>query len=241
MSMIGPDLALALLVNATSAYYTANAPTYMTYVEHTHVSAPSLGRSQEIDRNVAVRVADNFSIMHDLPAGATRTGQAFPIIPYFDPLSNFDFSYFANLKTIDISIQRKSPLLFPIPAPDPNVSVLLPYSSFWDPSFAPDSTDVMLHFLIAPTPRITGFYPTEIVVDPTSKLPSRIVMRDISSDMEIALDYRILDGHWIITHGVFTATEHAFITFKVIAEVTYDQIAFPTNPPAGLLASPATQ
>ena len=28
----------------------------MTYVEHTHVSAPTLGRAQDIDRAVMVRV-----------------------------------------------------------------------------------------------------------------------------------------------------------------------------------------
>ena len=57
--MTTADLALALLINRTSAYYAANPPTYMTYTEHTHVNAPTLGRSQDIDRSIAVRVADN--------------------------------------------------------------------------------------------------------------------------------------------------------------------------------------
>ncbi len=237
--MIGPDLALALLVNATSNAYSTNPPVYMTYTERTHISAPSLGRTQEVDRSVAVRVADNVAVMHDLPAGATRTGQAFPIIPYFDPLSEFDFSYFANLKRIDITVVRKSPIIFPIPAPDPNVSVMIPYASFWNPTYAPDSTDALQHFLIGPTSRVTGFYPEEIVVDPQTHLPSRIVMRDVSSDMEIALDYKVIQGHWVIVHGVFSATEHVFVSFKVIADITYSDIAFPTSAPDPQLASPS--
>ena len=53
------DLAFALLINRTSAFYQANPPVYMTYTEHTHVSAPTLGRAQDINRTIAVRVADN--------------------------------------------------------------------------------------------------------------------------------------------------------------------------------------
>src|ERR1700761_8890818 len=92
-SMMTPDLALALLINRTSAYYDAHPPGYMTYVERTHVRAQGIGRTQDIDRSVAVRVADNYAAMKDLPNGEQRVGQAFPIIPYFDPISAFSFSY----------------------------------------------------------------------------------------------------------------------------------------------------
>ncbi len=102
--MILPDVALALLIDRTAAYYRQNPAAYMTYTEHTHVSAPSLGRAQDINRSVAVRVADDYAVMRDLPNGSERTGQAFPIIAYFDPLSEFQFRYFANLKRVDITI-----------------------------------------------------------------------------------------------------------------------------------------
>ena len=48
--MMTPDLAFAILINRTSAYYNANPPVYMTYTERTHVSAPTLGRTQDINR-----------------------------------------------------------------------------------------------------------------------------------------------------------------------------------------------
>ena len=117
--MMTADLAFAMLINRTSAFYQANPPLYMTYVEHTRVSAPSLGRAQDIDRSITVRVADNFAVMKDLPNGGWRAGEAFPIVAYFDPISNFKFSYFANLKRVDITLDRGAPFFLAIPAADP--------------------------------------------------------------------------------------------------------------------------
>ena len=237
--MLPPDLALATLINQAANAYQTDPPAFMTYREQTHVSAPSLGRTQDINRSIAVRVSDNVAVMRDLPNGGERVGQAFPIIPYFDPFSTFQFSYFANLKNVTIELDRKDPFVFSIPAADSSVDVTVPYMSFWAPRYAPDSTDDRPHFLIDPTPRIgnNSFYPTAVVEDPATHLPSHIEMQVTGTDEAIALDYQVIDGHWIITHGTFTATQHAvFMTFKVIADVTFDQFAFPTDPPDPRLA-----
>ena len=236
--MIPADLAFAVLINRTSDYYQANPPSYMTYTERTHVTAPSLGRAQDINRSVAVRVADNFAVMRDLPDGGSRTGQAFPIIAYFDPLSAFQFSYFANLKRVDITIQRGKPIYLATPPPDPGVNAIVPYNSYWNSRYAADSTEAAIHLLIDPTPRVKGFYPSEVIEDGQTHLPSHISIRVTGGDDEsIALDYRVIDGHWVITHGTFSATEHAvFLTFKVVADVTFSDIAFPTEPPDPRLA-----
>ncbi|HEV3091516.1 MAG TPA: hypothetical protein VGX91_08765 [Candidatus Cybelea sp.] len=236
--MMTPDLALALLINRTTAYYQANAPAYMTYMEHTHVSAPSLGRAQDLDRSIAVRVADNFAAMQDLPNGGQRTGEAFPIVAYFDPFSNFGFGYFANLKRVDITLQRGTPYNFPIPPPDPSVDAVVAYNSYWAARYAPDSTDAALHLVVDPTPRIKhGLYPTDVIEDPTTHLPSHIEMRAIEGDEDFALDYKVIDGHWVIVHGTFSATQHAaFLTFKVVADVTFSNIAFPSEAPDPRLA-----
>jgi hypothetical protein len=236
--MMTPDLAFAILINRTSAFYNANPPAYMTYTEHTHVNAPTLGRTQEINRSVAVRVADDFAVMQDLPNGGYRTGQAFPVVAYFDPLSAFAFSYFANLKRVDITLQRGAPMFLAIPSPDPSVNVVVPYNSYWAARYAPGSTDSAIHLLIEPTPRVReGFYPSEVVEDGTTGLPSRIEMRVAGGDESIQLDYAVMDGHWVIVHGRFSATQHAaFLTFKVIADVTFSDIAFPAQPPDPRLA-----
>ncbi|MFY9663302.1 MAG: hypothetical protein WAL67_16065 [Candidatus Cybelea sp.] len=237
--MMTADLAFAMLINRTSEFYQANAPLYMTYVEHTHVSAPTLGRAQDIDRAVMVRVSDNLAVMKDLPNGGQRVGQAFPIIPIFDPLSNFKFSYFANLKRVDIMLERGGAFFVPIPPPDPSVNVVVPYFSYWAARYASDSTDAAVHLLIEPTVRVQqGLYPAEIAEDASSQLPSHIEMRVAGGNDEvISLDYSLLQGHWVIVHGTFTETMHvAFVTYKIIADVTFSDITFPTEAPDPRLA-----
>ncbi len=237
--MMTADLAFALLINRTSAFYEAHPPIYMTYLEHTHVSAPTLGRAQDIDRSIAVRVADDLAVMKDLPNGGQRTGQAFPIVAYFDPLSNFKFGYFANLKRVDITLQRGAPFYLTIPDTDPSVNAVVPYNSYWAARYASDSTDAALHLLIEPTPRVQqGIYPSEVVEDASSGLPSRIEMRVAGGgDEAISLEYSVIDGHWVIVHGTFSQTMHvAFLTYKIIADITFSDIAFPTQPPDPRLA-----
>jgi hypothetical protein len=236
--VLPPDLAFALLINRTTAYYLDNPPQYMTYTEHTHVTAPALGRSQDINRSVAVRVADDFAVMKDLPNGSERTGQAFPIVAYFDPLSAFGFSWFANLKRVDIRLQRGQPIVLATPEPDPTVNAVVAYNSYWAARYAPDSTENAIHLLIDPTARVRGsFYPSEVIEDPATHLPSHIEMRVDGSDESIALDYRVIDGHWVTTHATWSATEHAFVfTSKVIADVTFDDITFPAQAPDPRLA-----
>lgn len=234
--MIPPDLALALLMNRTGAAYQASAPAYVTYREHTHVAGAN--KSEDIDRSVAVRVADDFAVMHDLPAGATRTGSAFPILPVFDPFSSFEFSYFANLKRIDINFKPGKPFNVGIPGPDPGVDVVVPYFSEYAPRYAPDSTDAAVHLIIDPTSRTgNAFYPSEVTEDPATHLPSHVSMQANGNDMVIGLDYKVIDGVWVITHGTFTSTQHAvMLTFKVSADVTYEDIAFSSTPPDPQLA-----
>jgi hypothetical protein len=240
--MISADLALAMLINRTTAAYNAGAPTYISYTEHTHITVQSLHRTQDIDRAVVVRNADNFAIMHDLPQGAERTGDAFPIIPYFDPLSAFAFDYYANLKLVTITLDRKDPFVFSIPSADPTVDVVLPYVSYWVPHYAADSTEKAVHLQLDPTARNgDAYYPSDIVVDPQTQLPSHIETRFGTSDMTIDLDYKVIDGHWTIVHGIFSATERvAVLTFKVVADITYSNIAFPTTAPDPRLAGPPT-
>lgn len=230
--MISADLALALLINRTGAAYAAAPPTYISYTERALISAPSLNRTQEIDRSVVVRNADNFAVMQDLPAGAERTGQAFPIIPYFDPFSSFGFSYYANLKLVTITLSRADPWTFPIPTPDPTVDVVVPYNSYWAVRYADDSTQTAVHLQIDPTSRIANgdLYPGDIVIDPKTQLPSHIEMRTRGGDETIDLDYKVIDGHWTVVHGIFSASERvAILNFKVIADITYSDITFPTT------------
>lgn len=240
--MMTADLALAMLINRAGESYQANPPLYMTYTEDTHISAPSLGRAQNINRSVSVRVADDFAVMQDLPAGAQRTGQAFPFAPYFDAFSGFSYSYYAGPKRVDINVHQGRLYFFPLPEPDPSVNVVVPYNSYWAASYAPDSTDAALHVLIDPTPRIQGLYPSEVVEDATTHLPAHVDYRATGGDDEvISFNYQVIQGYWVLAHCTFTATQHAIgMRFKTITDVTFSDIAFPSKPPDPRLAATPT-
>lgn len=238
-AMMTADLVLVLLINRTSASYESNTPVYMSYVEHTHISAPSLGRGQDINRSVAVRIADNFAVMRDLPQGAERTGQAFPVVAYFDPFSDFSYRYYAFGKRVDITARQGQPWAFSTPAPDSSVNVVVAYSRFWAAHYAPDSTGTALHILIEPTPLVQhGLYPSEVVEDPKSQLPSHVVWCGTGGDDEVlSFDYQVLQGHWVLVHAEFSATQHALgMSFKVIADVMFSDITFPIEAPDPRLA-----
>lgn len=236
--MISPDVALVQLINRTAAAYVSNAPAYMTYDEYTHVAA-SMGRTQDINRHVAVRQADDFAVMRDLPGGAERTGQAFPFIPYFDPLAGFDYSWYANLKRVDITLKRYTPGIWQIPAANPSVNAVVPYMSFWAPAYAADSSASRMHLQVAPTPALQSgqFYPANIIEDPVSGLPSHIEFRFAGDPTIMIFDYQTIDGHWVITHAQYIAPQHfGPMSFTVTADTTYSNITFPATPPDPRLA-----
>ena len=235
--MLSPDAALLALINRTASAYVANAPTYITYQEHTHVAA-SIGRAQDINRAVAVRQADDFAVMQDLPSGALRTGQAFPLIPYFDPFTSFGFSWFANLKNVQVTLLRGPVGPWVTPTPDPSVNVLVPYLSFYYPEFLPDSTPQALDLRMTPTASFgKGLYTYEVRESAATQLPSHIELRATDDPEIIDLDYQVLQGHWVITKATFTAPEHyGPLNFTIAATTTFDDMAFPASAPDPRLA-----
>jgi len=240
--MIPPDLAFAQFCNQTAIAYRDNAPAYMTYRERTHITAPSLHREQEIDRTVMVRVRDNAAVMRDLPSGGRRTGPAFPIIPYFDPLAGFSYTWFANLRRVDITLQREQPHPWPVPQSDATVNVVAPYLSFWLPTYAADSTVSRPHFTVLPTPALQSgqLYPYDVIVDSKTGLPSHLELRFQGDATTITLDYQTLEGHWVITHATYNAPQRfGPLTFAIVSDTSYENIAFPQVPPDPRLAGGA--
>ena len=234
--MLPPDLALAQFFNATTRAYTANAPAFITYRERTHISAsgPFAPPSREVDRMVMVRQRDNVAVMQDLPSGGTTQGEAFPIIPYFDPLSNFKYQYFVNLKAINISLTREEPPLLTLPATDNSVDAVVYYLSFWKPAYLPGSTDSAPRFgveLVNPQRDLP--YPAEIDIDPQTQLPRFIELRFVGSSLDVKLEYAVIEGHWMITHGVLSASQGPF---RGVSDTTFDQFSFPQTAPDPRLA-----
>jgi hypothetical protein len=232
--MVPPDIALAQLVNATAKAYVQNAPPYITYREHTHITGTgTIRQERDINRFVQVRQSDNVAVMRDLPNGGETQGQAFPIIPYFNPFTAFSFSYFANLKQITITLTRAAAFTFELPAPAKDVDSTVFYIPFWKPSYAAGSTDAAPHFSIElTTPQPRAAYLSDIVVDAQTHLPSHVVVRLQDDPTTIALDYAMLQGHWVITHGSMETSQTVGIfSFHVVADTTYADMTFPTASP----------
>jgi hypothetical protein len=210
----------------------------MTYTEQTHVDGALGHPAIDINRSVAVRVADDFAVMQDLPQGAQRTGNAFPVIPFFDPFSQFSFKYFANLKRIEVTFVPGRPWLLQIPQPDAGVESLVAYFSFIVPRYADDSSDGAPHWVIDPTPRTgASLYPSDVRQDAASALPSHVTLQ--SADMKIGMDFTTVDGYWVISRGEYTGKQSVMgLTFTVHAVTTYGNFAFPEQAPDQRLAGP---
>ncbi|MDQ6825989.1 MAG: hypothetical protein M3Z14_02150 [Candidatus Eremiobacteraeota bacterium] len=243
--MVSADAALVQFVNNTTTYYTAHQPAYMTYRSRTHIAVPSLRREAEIDRHISVRVRDNFAIMRDLPQGSERQGQAFPVIAYFDPLAaSFRYEYPAFIRNFRINrdfaitLDRGTPLYFATPTPDPGITVVASYSRYYYPTFAADSSDAVPHLHLEVVPQdFRGPYPSDIVMNTATNLPSQIRLRSTAADTVVTFDYALLEQHWIITHFSYEETQSAAIArvhFKT--ETTFDQFSFPVNAPDPRLA-----
>jgi len=229
-----PDIAFAQLVNATAKAYIQNAPAYITYREHTHiVGSGTIRQERDINRFVAVRQSDNVAVMRDLPNGGESQGQAFPIIPYFNPFTAFSFSYFANLKQISITLTRAAPFTFSLPQPSRDVDATVFYIPFWKPSYTAGSTDGAPRFSVELTTHQTrAAYLSDVVVDPQSHLPSHVVVKLENDPTTITLDYALLEGHWVVTHGSMSTSQTVGVfSFHIVADTTYSDMTFPTTSP----------
>ncbi len=243
--MLSADAALVQFVNATTAYYTDHQPVYMTYRSRTHIAVPSMRRDAEIDREILVRVKDNYAIMRDLPQGAERVGQAFPVIAYFDPLaSSFAYEYPAFIKNFRINrdfaitLDRGTPLYFPPPPPNAAVTMVASYSRYYYPTFAADSTDAAPHLRLEVVPQdFRGPYPSDIVMSAVTKLPSQIQLRSTQFDTLVTFDYAIVEKHWVITHFSYEETQSAVIArVHFRTDTIFDQFSFPSSAPDPRLA-----
>ena len=227
---MGADLALAALFNRAAAAYSSSPPAYIVYDEFTHVEGH--GQTKDLNRHVAVRVSDDYAVMKDLPNGGTTLGLAFPVIPYFDPMSNFSYSYFANIGKLDLKFSPGKPFVYPTPAPSGG-DIVVAYFSSIVPHYAPDSTDAAPHFVCDPTPRTAEyFYPSDVREDPATQLPSHISLHSSKNDTTIGFDFSVIDGHWVITRGTYTTIQDVFIgAFRISATTTYSNFAFPDTAP----------
>src|SRR5579875_3153240 len=184
MPALTPDIAFQQTANAAAAAWAAR-PAYVTYVTHTHITAPSLNQSVDIERGVMTRSSDDLAVLQDLPHGAQTVAPAFPLSPTFDALSYFRLSFsvgwhrrlFTNLT----GPEGNGPI---VPIRFQNVAhsandVVVTSLRYYYPKFAPDSSDApdgQMHIVMQALSTLTrnnksDFYITDVRIDNRTMLP----------------------------------------------------------------------
>src|SRR5271156_2387597 len=212
-----PDLAFEHCAN-TAAAAAAQAPPYISYRVDTHVSAPSLGKSRDIIREVSVRTQDDVAVIQDLPQGENQLGYGFPITPSFDALSYFTLTWRVGARMQMTSyVHDVTPLTYQDPQPGQSDVVVMRLRQY-KAEYADDSSDApgaKTHISLVPfdfvkrqvTKPDDTFFLSDVFVDNTSGLPSEIRYSG-ADDVSFVIDYGIVEQHWVITQAHYEETLH---------------------------------
>ncbi len=214
-----------------------------------NVDVPALRQTRHVSRAVEARTRDDLAALQDLPQGQNQLGHSFPVPPTFDALSYFrlDFHLGDPIRQHNpltaVTMLPPAPGLPPQPlsysapvALSPNATVVVASLRNYYAQYAPDSTESIAHIVMEPLPALTrdndsSFYLHDVFVDTSTDLPTRIVYS--GPDTGFALDYAIVDGHWVIDHLTYRRSLVAPLhigqtTFTT--EATYSGFSFPQTP-----------
>ena len=224
-------------------------PPYIAYRVDVNVVVSALKQSRQINRAVEARTRDDLAVLQDLPQGANQLGHAFPVPPTFDALSYFRINFRLGdpirqhnpLTAVTLQPpgpgQPAQPLRFADPvATNPEVTVVVTTLRNYYAEYAPDTTDRIAHIAMKALPALTrdndsDFYLKDVYVDTVTNLPTRIVYSGPST--EFALDYRMVENHWLInrahySHTLFAPLHIGQTTFTT--DAAYSAFTFPLTP-----------
>jgi hypothetical protein len=242
------DAEFRAVANAAFAAWQTQPP-YIAYRVDVDVDVPALRAEQHVSRAVEARTDNDLAVLQDLPQGQNQVGHAFPVPPTFDALSYFrlDFHLGDPLRRHNpltaVTMLSPAPGLPPQPLrygdpvrSSPDVTVVATTLRNYYAQYADDSNDRIAHILLQPLAALTrgndsSFYLHDVFVDTATNLPTRIVYS--GSDTDFALDYAVVDGHWLIQHVSYRRSLVAPLhigqtTFTTDAR--YSAFAFPAAP-----------
>ncbi len=247
--MLSPDLAFQHCANVAAAER-SRTPPYITYRVATQVSAASAGRHREVLRAVSVRTNDDLAVIQDLPRGRNQLGHGFPITPAFDALSYFTLSWKIGAH-FDVTsyVHDVTPLTYAQQGnttADVVVFRLRQYRAQYA-SDSSDATDGTTHITLEPYDFVkraavkpdSTFFLSDLYVDNATGLPSRVRYQG-GDDIDFAVDYGTLEGHWLIDHAHYEETLRGPLRIgrlHVVADATYDHFEFPSAAPDERLKS----
>jgi hypothetical protein len=242
MPLLPADVAFRSAANAAAAEF-AKAPPYLSYRTNAVVDLPSLNKHQVIARQVETRTADDFAVLQDLPQGQRQYNHSFPLIPTFDALSYFYLQYNGNRHDAISYVKQVQPITFADPRLTSHADVIVTRLRYYHATYAPDSTDAVLHLLMDPLQTLTkdnssAFYLHDVYISGATMLPTRVVYA--GRDADFACDYTTIDNHWLVNHFTYRQTVHGplrigSVTFTV--DGSFDNFGFPTTPADQRLAT----
>ena len=246
--MVPPEIAFQHAANRAAAIYAA-APPFVTYRVATHVSAPSLGKSRDVLRDVAVRTSDDLAVIQDLPQGANALAHGFPVTPVFDALSYFQLSWKVGMHT-DVSafVHDVKPLVYTDPKQS-EADVVAVRLRQYKATYAGDSSDApdgRAHIIMVPYDFVKAqanpdktFYLSD-VVDNATNLPVSVKYAG-DDDTTFVCDYGSEQGHWVVRHVHYETTLHGPLRIgllHVVADANFDNFEFPKTAPDPRLVPP---
>ncbi|MGH7716359.1 MAG: hypothetical protein ACREML_10235 [Vulcanimicrobiaceae bacterium] len=257
MAALTPDIAFEQAANAAAQKW-ASRPAYVRYVARTHIEAPSVHKTLDVNRRVVVRTADDQAILKDLPNGGESFARPFPISPTFDALSyfrlntnvNWHMQVFASTTGPDGNGQI-IPITFKEVAPSKN-EVVVTSLRYYYPKFAPDSSDAPgghMHLVMSALPTLTNgnqsdFYITDVVIDNSTMLPLKVTYAG-RDDRRFIIDYGFVGKDWIVQHAFFEQTAYGAMKLSRVhysADVRFSDYQFsgtPLDPRLPPLATPS--
>ncbi len=228
-------------------------PPYIAYRVDVDVNVPAMKTSRHVSRAVEARTSDDLAVLQDLPQGQNQLGHAFPVPPTFDALSYFRLDFHLGdpvrlhnpLTAVTMLAPEPNvpprPLYYTDPAPStPGAVVAITLRNYYA-QYADDSNDRIAHIVMQALPGLPGghdssFYLHDLYVDTATNLPTRIVYS--GPDTDFALDYTVVDGHWLIDHLTYrrsvVAPFHIGST-TFTTEARYGGFTFPEVPADGRL------
>ncbi len=167
--MIAADAAFRNAANAAAAAF-AQAPPYVAYRTDATVDVPSLRRHKVISRTVETRTRDDYAVLQDLPKGQRQYAHSFPLIPTFDAISYFRLEYNGDRRDALSYVQMQQPITFTDPRATSHSDVVVVSLKYYHATYAPDSTDALLHVVMDPLPSLTrgndsDFYLHDVYID----------------------------------------------------------------------------
>jgi hypothetical protein len=240
--VIAADVAFRTAANAAAAAF-AQAPPYIAYRTDATVDVPSLRRHQVISRAVESRTKDDYAVLQDLPKGQRQYAHSFPLIPTFDAISYFRLEYNGGRRNALSYVRMQQPITFTDPRTSSKADVVITSLKYYHASYAPDSSDSLLHIVMDPLPSLTrgndsDFYLKDVYVNPATNLPSRVHYSGPATDF--TCEYTTVENHWLVSHVIYT---HTFfgplrlgrVTFTV--DATNSNFSFPASPSDPKLAA----